>query len=105
MGAFSGPGGAWRITAGPYEVACPEDGERMAWIWVIARGRAVRTVRVSVTSEAWRARTGGAAPKLVRDAIASRGATAVIEAARGCDEPAALLEVGIAGIEECRPDG
>ena len=103
MGALSGPG-AWRITAGPYEVACTDDGGPIEWIWVIARGRAVRTVRVSVTPEAWRARTGDAAPKLVRDAIASRGATAVIEAARGTDEPAELLEVGLDGVEACGRD-
>lgn len=102
MGPFPGPR-AWRITAGPYEVACDDEAERMEWIWVVARGRAVRTVRVHVAPEAWAARSGEAAPKLVREAIASRGATAVIEAVRARDEPPALLEVTVAGIEASVP--
>ena len=100
MSARSGP---WRITAGPYEVAADEDDARVEWVWVVARGPAVRSVRVSVAPEAWRARSA-AAPKLVRDAIASRGATAVIEAVRACDEPAPVIEVDLAGVE-ARPPG
>jgi hypothetical protein len=97
MGAAPAPG-SWRITAGPYEIACDDD-ERIDWVWVVARGREVRSVRVHVAPEAWAARSGDAAPRPVREAIASRGATAVIEAVRGRHEPAPLLQITLAGVE------
>lgn len=93
----SGGAGSWRITAGPYEIVCDDDADRVDWVWVVARGPAVRSVRVTVAPEAWRAGPGEA-PKQVRDAIASRGATAVIEEVRRRDEPPEVVEVGGDGV-------
>ena len=98
------PRSQWRITAGPYEAVGDDDANRVDWIWVVSRGPDVRAVRVSVAPDAWVGRTAPRAPKLVRDAIASRGATAVIEAVRACDEPAPLIEIDLAGVQ-ARPGG
>lgn len=65
----------------------------MAWIWVIRRGRSVRAVRVQVSARAWAERVNPGLAKSVRESIAARGATLVVEAVRE-DEPPSLILIG-----------